>query len=687
MSTDTDIDLSQYLNVFLEETKEHVQTFTQALIDLEGADAEGVAEVLNEAFRAAHTIKGMSASMGFGTMEHLCHSTEDVMDQLRSGSRNVTPEIIDLLLESATKLEELTCSIEERGNDAIDISTVLTELDNLMVTDEETGKSKERTVKHGEKENGVAKQTERGDKQGDNAKSGHRTYEITISLAKSCGFKGVRGFLALKNLAEVGDIIKTVPSQEDIEDEHFDFEFKVVMAAETDVERVKKALASVADIENVAIREEREEVEVEVENAVEVVAAKEVSKSGEINGTGRRREKGRATEKEVVAKSVRMSIDKLDTVVNLVGELVINKSRLIQIGREYEIEDLSSTMAVVERTISDLQYEVTQMRMIPVDHVFNRFPKLVRDLYRAQRKEVELIIQGKKIELDRTVLDEIIDPLVHLLRNSIDHGIELPDEREKKGKSRKGIIKLVARRETGHVAITVEDDGKGMDPDKLRDKAVSKGLMSAEEVAKISDEDALKLIFMAGFSTAEKTTEVSGRGVGMEVVKTKIEALGGFVEIQSKSDSGTKIVLKLPLTTAIIQALLVNVCGKTYAVPLSNVKEIIRVPKGDIKTIQGIEVITLRGSILPLVRLQSLFGLSLDANKDNHNHEDKSVVVVVERSEGPVGLVVDAALEQQEIVVKPPDERLQGAMGLGGFTILGDGNVVPILDVATVALT
>ncbi len=686
MSTDADTDVSQYLNVFLEETKEHVQTFTQALIDLEEADAERVAEVLNEAFRAAHTIKGMSASMGFENMELLCHSTEDVMDELRSGSRKVTPEIIDLLLESSTKLEELTRSIEESGNDAIDISTVLTELESLKVKDDGKGKNKSKSTsksskeKRGKKKKGEVKKKKKGDKQGDNAESERRTYEITILLDKSCGFKGARGFLALKNLAEVGDIITTVPSQEDIEDEHFDFEFKVVLVTETDVEGVKKALSSVADIENVDIHEEPEEVE--VEKAV-TIAEKEEGQSKRVKGT----DKGKAKGKEVITKSVRISIGKLDTVVNLVGELVINKSRLMQIGREYEIEDLSSTMAVVERTISDLQYEVTQMRMIPVDHVFNRFPKLVRDLYRVQGKEVDFIIQGKEIELDRTVLDEIIDPVVHLLRNSVDHGIELPDEREKNGKSRKGTIKLVATRETGHVAIRVEDDGKGMDPEKLKDKAVSKGLITAEEASKISDEEAFKLIFMPGFSTAEKTTEVSGRGVGMEVVKTKIEAFGGFVEIRSKKDRGTRIMLKLPLTTAIIQALLVNVCGKTYAVPLSNVKEIMRVPKGDIKTIQGTKVITLRGSILPLVMLQSLFGLSLDAYNDNHNHEGKSVVIVVERSEGLIGLVVDAALEQQEIVVKPPDEHLQGTIGLGGFTILGDGNVIPILDVATVALT
>jgi len=673
MSSDTD--LSQYLNVFLEETKEHLQAFTQAMIDLEEADAERAAEALNEAFRAAHTIKGMAASMDFRNMEQLCHSTEDLMDELRSGSRSVTPEIIDLLLECSTKLEELTSSIEENGSDDIDVSAVILELRSLITEEKEEKEGGAVQKKKSKAKKGKRKVQKGKGKIEKKVMGGRKKYEIKVSLDKSCDFKGARGFLALNNLAEIGEIVNTVPSQEDIENDKFDFEFEVVLATDANEEDVKKVLASVADIEKVGISEEKEEV---AEKEKEVLKPSGVKKED----TGK--------EREEAVKSVRISIDKLDTVVNFVGELVINKGRLVQIGREHEIEELSSTMAVVERTISDLQYEVTQMKMIQVEHVFNRFPKLVRDLYRAQGKEVDFITEGKEIELDRTVLDEIVDPVVHLLRNSVDHGVELPEERVRKGKSRKGRIKLVARRETGHVTISVEDDGKGLDPDKLREKAVSKGLKSAQEAAKLADEDAFKLIFTSGFSTAEQTTAISGRGVGMEVVKTKVEALGGLVNIQSKMDRGTKITLKLPLTTAIIQALLVNVCDKNYAIPLSNVREIIRGSEDETETIHGAKVITLRGSILPLVMLQSIFGVSANPNKGNGNgngnHKDKFVVVIVERSEGRIGLVVDAALEQQEIVVKPPDERMQDAMGLGGFTILGDGSVIPILDVSTLTL-
>ncbi len=695
MSSDTDI--SQYLNVFLEETKEHLQMFTQALIDLEEADAERAAEALNKAFRAAHTIKGMAASMDFKNMEQLCHSTEDLMDELRSGSRSVTPEIIDLLLVCSTKLEELTSSIEETGSDDIDISSVILELRSFMAEEKEEEKEEEEGKAEAEavqKEKiTVQKEYDKIEKE---VREGRKTYEIKVSLDKSCEFRAARSFLALHNLAEIGEIVKTVPSQDDIEKEKFEFEFEVILATDANEDAVKKALAAVADIEKVDISEGKEEVRPEAGARV-AEEEKEVSKSKEV----KRKDKGK--EKEDALKSVRISIDKLDTVVNFVGELVISKGRLIQIGKEHEIEELSSTMAVVERTISDLQYEVTQMKMIPVENVFNRFPKLVRDLYRAQGKEVEFITEGKEIELDRTVLDEIVDPVVHLLRNSVDHGIELPEERERKGKSRKGRIKLVAQRETGHVTISVEDDGKGLDPDKLKEKAVKRGLKSAEEASKLTDEDAFKLIFMSGFSTAEKTTEVSGRGVGMGVVKTKVEALGGLVDIQSKMDMGTKITLKLPLTTAIIQALLVDVSDKIYAIPLTNVNEIISVFKDDIETIHEAKVTILRGSILPLVMLESIFGLFANPGNGNggngnggngnggngngnRKHKDKFVVVIVERSEGRIGLVVDAALEEQEIVVKPPDERFKDVTGVGGFTILGDGGVIPILDVSTLTL-
>ena len=619
MSTETDmdkdIDVTRYRDAFLEETKEHLQTLTESLIELENADDALEQELLNRAFRAAHTIKGMSASMGFRNMEQMCHSLEDILDALRNGNGNVTPDVIDLLLRYTTKLEEAVTRIEDTGND-----------------------------------NGSAKREKRG-------------YEIRVLLDRACEFRGVRGFLVLKNLEEIGEIIETVPSREDIEDGRFEYEFRVLLSTEDGEEAIKDALSAIAEIKNVEIS--KPNLNLEKEQGLKAGGDKDKNKAKNKN-------------KESGMKSLRISTDKLDKVVNLVGELVINKSRLAQLGTVYKIEELDSTMAIVGRTISDLQYEVTQMRMIPVGYVFNRFPKLVRDLYRTLGKEIEFVVEGKEIELDKTILEEIADPIVHLIRNAVDHGIESPEEREKKGKKRKGTIKLKAKRETAHVIISVEDDGRGIDVAKLRAIAVARGLITADEAARLSDEEALNLIFMPGFSTAESTTEISGRGVGMDVVKAKVEMLNGSVEIKTMKNEGTRVLLKLPLTTAIIRALIVEVCGRKFAIPLSNVCEIAGITQAEMKSVTGKEVLILRDSVLPLFRLHSLFGQKMDGKR--------LVAVVVERAEGRIGLVVDAALGQQEIVVKPPGEHLQSVLGLGGFTITGDGSVIPILDISSLSL-
>ena len=622
MSTETDmdkdIDVTRYRDAFLEETKEHLQTLTESLIELENADDASEQELLNRAFRAAHTIKGMSASMGFRNMEQMCHSLEDILDALRNGNGNVTPDVIDLLLRYTTKLEEAVTRIEDTGND--------------------------------NSNNGSAKREKRG-------------YEIRVLLDRACEFRGVRGFLVLKNLEEIGEIIETVPSREDIEDGRFEYEFRILLSTEDGEEAIKDALSAIAEIKNVEISKPNLNLEKE---------------QGLKSGGDKDKDKDKNKNKESGMKSLRISTDKLDKVVNLVGELVINKSRLAQLGTVYKIEELDSTMAIVGRTISDLQYEVTQMRMIPVGYVFNRFPKLVRDLYRTLGKEIEFVVEGKEIELDKTILEEIVDPIVHLIRNAVDHGIESPEEREKKGKKRKGTIKLKAKRETAHVIISVEDDGRGIDVAKLRAIAVARGLITADEAARLSDEEALNLIFMPGFSTAESTTEISGRGVGMDVVKAKVEMLNGSVEIKTMKNEGTRVLLKLPLTTAIIRALIVEVCGRKFAIPLSNVCEIVGITQAEMKSVTGKEVLILRDSVLPLFRLHSLFGQKMDGKR--------LVAVVVERAEGRIGLVVDAALGQQEIVVKPPGEHLQSVLGLGGFTITGDGSVIPILDISSLSL-
>ncbi|RLG37625.1 chemotaxis protein CheW [Candidatus Alkanophaga liquidiphilum] len=651
---DGGVDVTKYLQVFLDETGEHVQTLIHAVLSLESGDADAV----HEAFRAAHTIKGMAASMGFRYMEQLCHALENVLDSIRNNRVDATSEVVDVLLESAATLEELLQNIETQGQEVTtdaeaetEISTLLSKLDacvsasaDTMSADAEGAASVTKSCES----DAVEEKTEK--REGRN-----RTYEITVVLDKSCMFKGARGFLILKGLSEVGEIVKTTPPPQDIEEERFDFEFKVVLVTDADEADIKRVLNAIAEIECVKVRELQEESQ-ETKQA--------------------RTEKSKKREEGI--RSVRVGIEKLDTVVNLVGELVINKGRLVQIARKYGIKELGDTMSIVERTITDLQYEIMQMRMVSVEHIFNRFPKLVRDLCRKLSKEVEFIIEGKEIELDRTVLDEIVEPLIHLLRNAIDHGIEPPEERESKGKNRKGRVRLTAQRERGHVSITVEDDGRGIDVQKVKAKAVAKGLISEADAARLSNADASALIFTPGFSTADAATETSGRGVGMDVVKSKVEALGGTVEITSEKDCGTRITLRLPLTTAIIQALLISVGDELYAIPLSSVVEVVRWSdlNGNVRQLHGEQVMLLRGSLLPLLSLRCLLELPNGEEKPN-------AVVVVERSGEKLGLFVDSIIEQQEIVVKPLGKLLQGVKGLSGFTILGDGRVVPILDVLT----
>jgi two-component system chemotaxis sensor kinase CheA len=375
--------------------------------------------------------------------------------------------------------------------------------------------------------------------------------------------------------------------------------------------------------------------------------------------------------------SIRISIENLENLMNLVGELVINKSRLVQIGRTYELHDLNDALSQIDRLTTELQDEVLKMRMVPTRYIFNRFPRMVRDLAMAEGKEVEFIVTGWDIELDRTVLDEISEPLVHLLRNAIDHGIERTEDREKAGKGKVGTIKLTAVREKNYVTISVEDDGKGVDPEVIKRKAVEKGLMDAAKAQTLTQEECVALLFMPGFSTAQKITAVSGRGVGMDIVKTKTESLGGRAEMISEKGKGAKTVLTLPLTMAIIRALLVRIGLETYALPISLVLETGRYKRSKLKTVQGREVIILRDEVVPLIKLKEIFGI------EKALEEEDLTVVFVEKGDKRLGLVVDYLIGQQEIVIKPLGKIFQNIKGVAGATILGDGRVALILDVAT----
>ena len=509
---------------------------------------------------------------------------------------------------------------------------------------------------------------------------GMQVYQLKIGVRDGTLLKSVRAYMAMKALDELGDVIKTDPLVEDLEKDNFGLEFSVVLVTENTAEKICETILSIAEIEKaIAIPCVSSQAETQRPRAVEASVAsgtepiveqtREVAKESKVDPAAAKA-KGKAL--------LRVDAEKLDSLLNLVGELVINKTRLQQIGLSNQLQELSEAIEQMDRVTTDLQGVVMKLRMVPVGQVFNRFPRMVRDLSHNLGKEINLIIQGEETELDRTVIDEIGDPLVHLLRNSIDHGIEKPADRTAAGKNPVGEVRLTARHEGNHVLLMVSDDGKGLKAEAIKQKALEKGLVTKAELEAMDPNDIMRLIFMSGFSTAETVTDVSGRGVGMDVVRTKIEALGGSLELNSTPGQGTRVRIRLPLTLAIIQALLIQVQAETYAIPLGSIDSTINIVPEDIRTIQQQEVILLRGQIIPLVRLAKRLGITQSAEFES---EQELYVVIVQSGDNKIGLLVDSLVGQQEIVIKSLGTILTGIKQIAGATILGDGQVVLILDV------
>jgi len=549
-------DMSEYKEMYAVESAEHLQSMNEALLSLE-KDPEN-SETINIMFRAAHTLKGMSATMGFTDIKELTHNMENLMDKVRKNEMKLDSNAIDILFECLDTLEKMVETPEEASG--FDISSLVERISLL---------SKNNMI------------TEKAASNGPDEKSeiGCSIFEITVKLHESCMLKSARSTVVMRNISELGEIIETFPQVKDLEDEKFDREFRVIVSTKEDAKKLEDAAKKVSEVQ-----------EVEVKPCADTTSkTKSDIKTSASEGS-------KTSIKSV--QSVRVNIERLDSLMNLVGELIINKIRLMQLARVHKLDSLEETLASLDRLTNDLQEEIMASRMVPIDQIFNRFPRMVRDLAKKEEKEIDLIMEGGDIELDRTVLDEIGDPLVHILRNCVDHGIEPPEVRKQNGKNPKGTVKLTASREKNHVVIEAVDDGKGMDPQKMREAAVRKGLMTQEEASKLSDNDAINLSFLAGFSTAEKVTDVSGRGVGMDVVRSKIGSMGGSIKLDSVLGKGTTIKLKLPLTVAIIHSLMVKVGQDIYAIPIVNVIRDLSIRKQDIKTIKGEEVILIRGEVL-----------------------------------------------------------------------------------------
>lgn len=667
------MDMSQYLDMFIEESDENLQNLNEWILELEKNPDDK--ETINSIFRAAHTLKGMSASMGFNDIAELTHKMEDILDEFRNDKLKVNSEVITVLFKCLDTLEKMVDGVRDGSSEKTDISGITKMLDDIAASgnssngDEAAATLEEAPLKEKAPSNSINFELNVYDediiKQA--KEKNYNVFKAEVNLYNDCKLKSARAFLVYKNLEESGEIVKSIPSIEDIEQEKFDYSFVFVYVTNKTAEEVKKLIESVSEIESVNVSE------VEINNTEEAQSkeAKPKEESNNKNVKSQPKKDDRTSKK--AHQFVRVDLEKMDKFMNLVGELVIHRTRLEQLSSNYKLTDLHETLEQVGRITSDLQDLVMKIRMLPVEKVFNRFPRMIRDLSNELGKEIELVIKGEDTELDRTVIDEIGEPLLHLIRNSADHGIEPAEERIKAGKKAAGTIKLIAYQEGNKAIIKVEDDGRGLNVEKIKQKAEKSGI----DTSGMSEQDIKNLIFMQGFSTSEKVTDISGRGVGMDVVKTKISAIGGTIELLSEEGKGTSVIIRLPLTLSIIQALLVKVGDETFAISLGFIDRVISINTDEIKLTNNKEVIIYRDNVIPLIRLSDKLNIKGEDGKDKF-------VVIAKSGEKTAGLLVDSLSGQQEIVIKNIGKTLSGLKEYVGATILGNGLVTLILDVAAI---
>ncbi|MBE6081736.1 chemotaxis protein CheA [Acidilutibacter cellobiosedens] len=667
------MDISQYLNAFVEESKEHIQNMNEILLDLE-KDVHNQ-DILNELFRIAHTLKGMAGTMGFNSMANLTHQMEDVLQGIRSGEIQVSENTMDVLFECADVLDSCISQISETSKEPEDdYSVLINKLKKAMNNEENESnednkdnkdyeKPKKEKVEFNEYVNNVLCKA---------SSQNLNSFQIDVRLKSTCMLKSARAFVVFNTLENLGEIIYSNPSAEDIEDEKFDLEFSIVIVTKEEKEKIEGELNGISEIENIQIADLTE-----LEVKTEQVKSKDITAERESVTQKEKKEKngGTVSKSAKVGKTVRVDIDRLDNLMNLVSELIIIKTRMEGIGETSNKEGMNEAIEYLERITTSLHDAVMKVRMVPIERVFNRFPRMVRDLSKELKKNVSLQMSGDETEVDRTVIDEIGDPLIHLIRNSIDHGIEHPEERKKLGKDETGTVILKAYPDGNNVVVEVEDDGSGINFEKIKKKAVEKDLINGKNADTMSKEEAIELLFKPGFSTSDVISDVSGRGVGLDVVKSKIESIGGSIEVETKEGKGTKFIIRIPLTLAIIQALLVKVKEEMFAIPLSSISEIININKEQIRNIQGQEIILYRGRTIPVIRLNKIIHTEIDEERN------ELVSIIVKKGDKQAGLVVDSLLGQQEIVIKPLGKYLSNVKYLAGATILGNGKISLILDV------
>ena len=683
------MDVSQYLEIFIDETKEHVQNLNSQILELE-QDPEN-ADVINEIFRAAHSLKGMAGTMGFKRMQTLTHDMENVFSEVRNGSIKVNAAIIDVVFQCLDALEEYLANIQESADEGTNENEpIIKALNDILKGESGAGAPKAEDKKEDKK----AEAASSGDDERkwlsmnlnssqsnvivEAKKQGMNVYGATVKVQETCILKAARAFLVFKALEELGEIIVSNPSAQDIEDEKFELDFSVVIITSKSLEEVIAAAENVSEIEKVlgapiedsALHPDKVE---EVEHTAAVQVADHENKAQ----TEKKSTEKKAVGKPIVNRTVRVDIEKLDVLMNLVSELIIAKNSLVSAsGVENKGHSaFNEHIEYLESVTTNLHESVMKVRMVPIESVVTKFPRMIRDLSKKLNKKMELYMSGEETELDRTVVDEIGDPLMHLLRNSADHGLESTEERIKRGKNPTGSIFLDAYQDGNNVVIEVRDDGNGIDVEAVKRKAIERGTITVEQGEQMSDKEIIDLLFLPSFSTAKVVSDVSGRGVGLDVVKSKIEALSGEIEVKSKLGEGSSWIIRLPLTLAIIQALMVDVGGEKYAISLGNIQTIEDIHPSEIKSVQSKEVINLRGTVIPLIRLNEV--LDIESKK---SPEDNLVVVIVKKGDRLAGLVIDELLGQLEIVIKSLGKYINKCKIISGATILGDGEIALILD-------
>ena len=695
------MDVSQYLEIFIDETSEHVQTLSDCIMVLEKEPDNK--DTINEVFRAAHSLKGMAGTMGFKRMQHLTHDMENVFQEVRSDKISVDSAMIDLLFKCLDAIDGYLNNVKASSDEGTeDNEMIIKELNDFIAAANGAPASKAAPAeeKPAEKEaEGGANylEIELTDEEKEAIKnaeeSGSKVYGITIHIQKECLLKAARAFLVFKAVEEFGNILVYRPSSQDIEDEKFEFDFSFFMETEEEFDKISKAAGAVSEIESVvgglvsyadiAGSEEKEEpVAVEVEEAPVVAAPVKAAPAPAASAPAAQTAKKQAPAKAVTGRTVRVDIEKLDALMNQVSELIIAKNSIVSLSSSeassLQNQSFSEQIEYLERITTNLHESVMKVRMVPIESTVNKFPRMIRDLSRQLGKKMELYMTGEETELDRTVVDQIGDPLQHLLRNSADHGLEPNDVRVQRGKPEVGSIFLNAYQEGNNVIIKVGDDGNGIDVEAVKNKAIERGTITAEQAENMTQKEIINLLFLPSFSMAKKISDISGRGVGLDVVKSKIEALGGDVEVQTTLGEGTTFTVRLPLTLAIIQALMVEIREEKYAIALGSISNIESIPVNEIKYVEAREVIHLRGTVIPLVRLDKI----LDIN-DGQEAPENLTVVIVKKGDSLAGLVVDNLIGQQEIVIKALGNYINNNKLISGATILGDGEVALILDVNT----